>query len=70
MTNLDGVLKSKDITLPRKVCIVKAMLFPVVMNECGSWTMKKANTEELMLSNCGVGEDSCESLGLQGDQIS
>ena len=42
VTNLDSVLKSKDITLPTKVCIVKAMLFPVVMNECESWTIKKA----------------------------
>ena len=42
VTNLDSILKSKDITLPTKVCIVKAMLFPVVMNECESWTIKKA----------------------------
>ena len=56
MTNLDSILKSTDITLPTKVCLVKAMVFPVVMYECESWTIKKA--EELMLSNCGVGEDS------------
>ena len=51
-----NVLKSRDITLLTKVCIVKAMVFPVVMDGCESWTIKKA--EELMLLNCGVGEDS------------
>ena len=56
MTNLDSILKRKDITLPTKVCLVKAMVFPVVMYGCESWTVKKA--EELMLLNCGVGEDS------------
>ena len=56
MTNLDSILKSRDITLPTKVCLVKAMLFPVVMYGCESWTVKKA--EELMLLNCDVGEDS------------
>ena len=69
MTNLDGILKSRDITLPTKVRIVKATVFPVVMYECESWTIKKAeHAKELMLLNCGVGEDSSESLGLQGDQ--
>ena len=58
MTNLDSILKSRDITLPTKVRLVKAMVFPVVMYQCDSWTVKKANTEELMLLNCGVGEDS------------
>ena len=58
MINLDGILKSRDITLPTKVCLVKAMVFPVVMYGCESWTVKKASTEELMLLNCGVGEDS------------
>ena len=67
MTILDSILKSRDITLPTNVCLVKAMVFPVVMYGCESWTIKKAETEELMLLNCGVGEDSCESLGLQGD---
>ena len=57
MTNLDIILKSRDITLPTKVRLVKAMLFPVVMYECGSWTIK-LSAEELMLLNCGVGEDS------------
>ena len=58
MTNLDSILKSRDITLPAKVCLVKAMVFPVVMYGCESWTIKKAECEELMLLNCGVGEDS------------
>ena len=58
MTNLDRILKSRDITLLKQVYLVKAMVFPVVM--CGSenWTIKKASTEELMLLNCGVGEYS------------
>ena len=55
MTNLDSILKSTDITLPTKVRLVKAMVFPVVMYGCESWTIKKAETEELMLLNCGVG---------------
>ena len=58
MTNLDSLLKSRDITLPKKVRLVKAMVFPVVMYGCDSWTVKKLSTEELMLLNCGVGEDS------------
>ena len=56
MTNLDSLLKSKDITLPTKVHLVKAMVFPIVMYGCESWTIKTA--EELMLLNCDVGEDS------------
>ena len=56
MTNIDSILKSRDITLATKVHLVKAMGFPVVMCGCESWTIKKA--EELMLLNCGVGEDS------------
>ena len=68
MTNLDSIFKSRDITLPTKVCLVKAMVFPVVMYGCESWTVKKLSTWELILLNCGVGEDSWESLGLQGDQ--
>ena len=59
MTNLDGILKSRDITLPTEVHLVKAIVFPVVMYGCESWTLKKAERQ-----NCGVGEDSCESLGL------
>ena len=58
MTTLDSILKSRDITLPTKVHLVKAMAFPVVMYRCESWTVKKVECEELMLLNCGVGEDS------------
>ena len=59
MTNLDSVLKSRDITLPTKVHLVKAMVFPVVMYRCESWTIKKKLIiEELMLLNCSVREDS------------
>ena len=58
MTNLDSILKSRGITLPTKVCLVKAMVFPVVMYGCESWTVKKAESQELMLLNCGVGETS------------
>ena len=58
MTNLDSILKSKDITLPRKVRLVKAMVFPVIMFGCEIWTIRKLRTEELMLLNCSVGEDS------------
>ena len=56
--NLDSILKRRDITLPTKVYLVKAMIFPVVMYGCESWTVKKLSTTELMLLNCGVGEDS------------
>ena len=58
MTNLDSVLKSRDIALPTKVCIVKAIVFPVVMHGHESWTIKKLNAKELMLLNCGAGEYS------------
>ena len=58
MTNLDSILKSRDITLPTKVRLVKGTVFPVVMYGCESWIVKKLSTEELMLLNCGVGEDS------------
>ena len=67
MTNLDSILKSRDVTLPTNVHQAKAMLYPVVMYECESWTIKsnyiaqltvKLNSEELMLLNCDVGEDS------------
>ena len=57
MTNLDSILKSRDITLPTKVRLVKAMVFPLVLYGCESW-MIKLSAEELMLLNCGVGEDS------------
>ena len=58
MTNLDSILKSRDIILPTKVCLVKAMVSPVVMYGCEIWTIKKLSTEELMLWNCAVREDS------------
>ena len=58
MTNLDSVLKSRDITLLTKVHIVKAMVFPVVMYGCESWTVRRQSAKELMPSNCGAGEDS------------
>ena len=60
MTNINSILKSRDITLPTKVRLVKAMVFPVVMYGCESWTVRKVglSAEELMLLNCGVGEDS------------
>ena len=58
MTNRGSILKSRDITLPTKVCLVKGMVFPVVIYGCESWTVKKAECRELMLLNCGVGEDS------------
>ena len=70
MTNLDGILESRDSTLPTKVYIVKAMVFLVVTYGCESWTIKTAEHQNIMLSNCGVGEDSGESLGLKGDQTS
>ena len=57
MTSLDSILESRDITLPAKAHIVKAMVFPLVMFGCESWTIK-LSAEELMLLNCGVGEDS------------
>ena len=58
MTNLDSVLKSRDITLPTKVHLVKAMVFPVVMMDVRVGSLRKLSTEELMLLNCGIGEDS------------
>ena len=54
ITNLDSIFKSRDITLPTKVSLVKAMVFPVVMYGCESWTVKKAECKELMLLNCGL----------------
>ena len=57
-TNLDSIFKSRDITLPTKVCLVKAMVFPIVMYRCESWTIRKAEHRRLLLLNCGVGEDS------------
>ena len=70
MINLGRILKSRDITLLTKVRLVKAMVFPVVMYGCESWTIKKVEHCRIDDLSCGVGEDSCESLGLQGDQTS
>ena len=67
--SVDSVLKSRDITLPTMVHIVKAMVFPVVMYRCESWTIKKAECQKIDAFIC-AGEDSWESLGLQGDQTS
>ena len=58
MTYIDSILKSRDITLLTNFLIVKAMVFPVVMYECESWTIRRLRVEELVLLNCGVGEDS------------
>ena len=70
MINIDSILKSRDIILPTKFRLVKAMFFPVIMYGCESGIRRKLSTEELMLLNCGAGEDSLESLGLQVDQTS
>ena len=70
MTNLDSIFKSRDITLPAKVHLVKAMVFPVVMYGCESWTIKKAEHQGLMLLNCGVGEDSWVTWGYAGLGVS
>ena len=58
MINLDSIFKSRDITWPTKVCLVKTMVFPLVMHVCESGLCRKLGAEELMLLNCGVGEDS------------
>ena len=58
MTNLGSILKSRDIIWPTKVCLIKAMVFPVVMYGCESWNIRKAEHQEVMLLNCGVAEDS------------
>ena len=70
VTNLDSALKSRNITLPTKVHLVKAMVFPVVMYGCESWAIEKTECWRIDALNCSVGEDSWESLGLQGDQTS
>ena len=70
VTNLDSILKSRDITLLTKVHIVNIMFFLVVMYRCESWTFKKANCQRIDASNCGAGEHSRKSLGQQGDQTS
>ena len=58
MVNLDSILRSKDKTLQTKICLVKATVFPVIIYGCDSCTGRKLSTEELVLLNCGVGEDS------------
>ena len=63
MTNLDSILKSRNITLPTMVHLVKAMIFPVVMYGCETWTIKKAECRRIDAFECGIGEDSWESLG-------
>ena len=70
MTSLDSRLNSRAITLPTKVHLVTAMVFPVIMYGCVRWTIKKAEHRRIDDLNCGVGEDSQESLGLQGDPTS
>ena len=70
LTKIDSILKTRDITLPTEVHLIKGMAFLVVMYGCESWTIKKAKSKESMLLNSGVGEDSSESLGLQGNQTS
>ena len=69
MTNLDSILESRDITMPTKVRLVKAVVFPVVMYGCENWTIKKAERQRIDAfgSIDGIGEDSWEFLGLQGD---
>ena len=62
MTNLDSILKSRDVTLPKKVCLVKAIIFPVVIYGYESWTIKKAECQRMMLLSYGVGEDSVNPL--------
>ena len=58
MTNLESILKSRDIALSTKICTVQAMVFPVVMYGCEKWSIKKVQCQELMLLNCGAGENS------------
>ena len=70
MTNLESITKSRDITVATKIRQVNAMVLSVVMCGCESWTIQKAERQRMMLLNCGVGEDSPESLGLQGGQTS
>ena len=70
MTNLDSILESRDITLSKKVHLVKAMVLPVVMYGCESWTVKKAEHQRIGAFELWFGEDSWESLGQQGDPTS
>ena len=68
MTNLDSIFKSRDMTLPTKVHLVKALVFPVRKTRCESWTIKKAERQRTDALNCGAGEDSWEPFGKQGGQ--
>ena len=68
VTNIDSILKSRDITLLTNVCLAKAMVFPVVMYECESWTIKKTECHRIDAFNCGAGADSGESPRQQGNQ--
>ena len=71
MTNLDSIFKSRDVTLPTMVCLIKAMVLPLAIYGCEIWTIKKAECQRIDAFKCGVGEDSCESLGdWQGDPAS
>ena len=70
MTNIDSILKRRDITLSTKISLIKVMIFPVVMYGCRVELQRKLSAKELMVLNCGVGEHSWESLGLQGDPTS
>ena len=70
MTNLESALKSKDFSLPTKVCVVKAMVFPVIMYRCESWTIKKAECQRIDAFKTVVLEDSWKSTGQWGDQTS
>ena len=70
MTNLDSILKSRDITLLTKVHLIRVMIFLVAMDSCESWTIKKADRQRIDALSYGVGKDPYELLGLQGDQTS
>ena len=70
MTNLDRILQSRDLTLLTKVCIVRAMVFAVILYGCESWTIKKAEHQRMDAFQLWCGEDTRESLGLQRDQTS
>ena len=70
MTNEESILKSWDTTLPTKLCIIKGMVFPVVMNRCESWAIKKVGHQRIGVLTCSAAEDFWESLELQGDQTS
>ena len=70
MANLDSILKSRDITLPTKVHLVKAMVLPVVIYGCNGWSIKKADHQRIDALKCGVGENSWESLRMKGEKTS